>query len=190
MKKPQKVAVALLAAALLAGCAETIIVGGVTGGVVASDRRTAGSFIDDEGIELKAASAISKDEALKDVHINVTSLNGVVLLTGEAPEQAQLDKVLAHVRQVPRVRRVVNEVRLAPPTAYSSRLNDTWLTTKVKSKMVGDEKLDILNIKVVTENGVVYLLGLAKKAEADHAAEVARQVGGVQKVVKLFEYQD
>jgi len=191
MKKLLGVTVALLAAAtLLAGCFEAVVVGGATGAVAAADRRTAGSFIDDEGIEIKASAAISRDEALKDVHINVTSMNGVVLLTGEAPEAAQRDKVLAHVRDVPRVRRVVNEIRIAPPTAYSSRFNDTWLTTKVKSKMVGDKELDALNIKVVTESGVVYLLGLAKRAEGERAAEVARQVGGVQKVVKLFEYQD
>lgn len=191
MKNPLRVAVPLLTAAmLLAGCAEAIVAGGAAGAVVASDRRTAGSFIDDQGIELKASAAISKDPALKDVHVNVTSMNGVVLLTGEAPTEAQRDKILAHVRDVPRVWRVVNELRIAPPTAYSSRANDTWLTTKVKTKMLGDDKLDPVNIKVVTENGVVYLLGLAKRAEGDHAAELARQVGGVQKVVKLFEYQD
>ncbi len=180
----------LLGATTLAGCIEAVVVGGATGAVMATDRRTAGSFIDDESIEIKASAAISKDDSLKDVHINVTSLNGVVLLTGEAPTESQRDKVLTHVREVPRVRRTVNEIRISPPTAYSARFSDSWLTTKVRSKMTGDDKLDSLQIKVVTENGVVYLMGLAKKAEGERAAELASQIGGVQKVVKLFEYQD
>jgi osmotically-inducible protein OsmY len=185
------IVVSLLAAVTtLAGCIEAALVGGATGVVVATDRRTTGSYIDDEGIEIKTSSAISKDESLKDVHVNVTSINGVVLLTGEAPTEAQRTKILEHVRNVPRVRRTVNEIRISPATAYSSRASDAWITTKVKSKMVGDEKLDAMNIKVVTESGVVYLMGLAKKAEAERAAELVRQVGGVQKVVKLFEYTD
>lgn len=180
----------LLGATTLAGCVEAVVVGGATGAVMVNDRRTTGSFIDDQGIEAKANVAISRDDSLKDAHVNVTSLNGVVLLTGEAPTEAQRDKILAHVREVPRVRRTVNEIRISPPTAYSARFSDSWLTTKVRSKMTGDDKLDSLQIKVVTENGVVYLMGLAKKSEGERAAELASQVGGVQKVVKLFEYQD
>ena len=128
------------------------------------------------------------DKSLQDVHINVTSINGVVLLTGEAPTEAQRTKILDHVRVVPRVRRTVNEIRISPATAYSSRMSDTLITTKVKSKMLGDEKLDSLRIKVITEYGVVYLMGVGQKKEAERAAELTRQVGGVQKVVKLFEY--
>ncbi len=180
----------LLGATALQGCIEAVVVGGATGAVMATDRRTTGSFIDDESIEIKASAAIAKDDSLKDAHINVTSVNGVVLLTGEVPTEAQRARILEHVREVPRVRRTVNEIRISPPTAYSARFSDSWLTTKVRSKMTGDDKLDSLQIKVVTENGVVYLLGLAKKSEGERAAELASQVGGVQKVVKLFEYQD
>lgn len=175
---------------LLGGCTPLFVGGAATGAVVASDTRTVGSFLDDEGIEIKSTLSISDDPALKDVHINVTSINGVVLLTGEAPTEAQRAKILGHVRAVPRVRRTVDEIRIAPPTAYSSRMSDTLITAKVKSKMIGDEKLESLRIKVVTEYGVVYLMGLAKKEEAERAAEITRQVGGVQKVVKLFEYLD
>lgn len=175
---------------LLAACAPMIVGGAATGAVVATDTRTTGAFLDDEGIEIKSSLAISDDPSLKDVHINVTSINGVVLLTGEAPTEAQRGKILGHVRAVPRVRRTVDEIRIAPPTAYSSRMSDSLITTKVKSKMLGDDKLDSLRIKVVTEYGVVYLMGLAKKDEAERAADLTRQVGGVQKVVKLFEYLD
>jgi osmotically-inducible protein OsmY len=175
---------------MTAACAPVIVGGAATGAVVATDTRTTGAFIDDEAIEVKATLAISDDPELKDVHINVTSINGVVLLTGEAPTEAQRAKILEHVRVVPRVRRTVNEIRIAPPTAYSSRMSDTLITTKVKAKMLGEEKLDSIRIKVITEYGVVYLMGVAKKAEAELAAGIASQVGGVQKVVKLFEYQD
>ncbi len=175
---------------LLAACAPVIVGGAATGAVVATDTRTTGAFLDDESIEIKSSLAISDDPSLKDVHINVTSINGVVLLTGEAPTDVQRNKIIEHIRGMPRVRRTVNEIRVAPPTAYSSRMSDTLITTKVKSKMLGDEKLDSLRIKVITEYGVVYLMGLAKKDEAERAAELTRQVAGVQKVVKLFEYTD
>lgn len=191
MKHPLLVTLfALSGMNLLGGCAPVLVGGAATGAVVATDTRTAGSFLDDEGIEIKSSLAISDDPALKDVHVNVTSINGVVLLTGEAPTEAQRTKILEHVRVVPRVRRTVDEIRIAPPTAYSSRMSDALITTKVKSKMLGDDKLDSLRIKVITEYGVVYLMGLAKKEESERAAELTRQVGGVQKVVKLFEYLD
>ena len=191
MKHPSIAALlALSGMNLLGGCAPVIVGGAATGAVAAADTRTTGAFLDDESIEIKSSLAISDDPSLKDAHINVTSINGVVLLTGEAPTEAQRTKILEHARVVPRVRRTVNEIRIAPPTAYSSRMSDTLITTKVKSKMLGDEKLDSLRIKVVTEYGVVYLMGLAKKEEAERAAELTRQVGGVQKVVKLFEYLD
>ncbi len=188
--RPLAVLLVFAATNLLAACVPILVGGAATGAVVATDTRTAGSFLDDEGIEIKSSLAISDDASLKDVHVNVTSINGWVLLTGEAPTEAQRNKILEHVRVVPRVRRTVNEIRISPPTAYSSRMSDALITTKVKSKMLGDEKLDSLRIKVVTEYGVVYLMGLAKKAEAERAAELTRQVGGVQKVVKLFEYLD
>ena len=191
MKHPSIVALlALSGMNLLGGCAPVIVGGAATGSAVIADERTTGSFLDDESIEVKSTLAIVDDKSLQDVHINVTSINGMVLLTGEAPTEAQRAKVLEHVRTVPRVRRTVNEIRIAPPTAYSSRMSDSWLTTKVKSKMLGDKQLDSMQVKVVTENGVVYLMGLAKKAEAERATELARQVDGVQKVVKLFEYTD
>jgi osmotically-inducible protein OsmY len=173
------------------GCAELIVVGSATAAVAAHDRRTVGSFVDDEGIEWKAVAAINADDKLyKEVHINVTSMNGVVLLTGEAPTAEQRDGVLTAVRSVPAVRRIVNEIRITPPTTLGSRSNDAWITGKVKSKLVGTEGLDSTRVKVVTENAIVYLLGLVNKKEGELATEAARQVAGVQRVVKLFEYID
>lgn len=191
MKHPLLAALlALSGMNLLGGCAPVIVGGAATGSAVIADERTSGSFLDDEAIEVKVTLAIADDKSLKDVHINVTSINGVVLLTGEAPTEAQRAKILEHVRTVPRVRRTVNEIRIAPPTSYSSRMSDTLITTRVKSKMIGDEKVNAISTKVITEYGVVYLMGLTKKASGDYAAELVRQVDGVQKVVKLFEYTD
>lgn len=184
---------ALLLASLvfLQGCVELLLVGGVTAAVAAHDRRTMGAFIDDKAMVVKATSAINAAEGLtEEVHINVTSVNGVVLLSGEAPTSDARDQVLAAVRTVPGVRRIVNEIRIAAPAPISSRNNDTWLTSKVKAKLVGVENLDSSHIKVITENAVVYLMGLVKKEEAELAAAGAAEVSGIERVVKLFEYLD
>ncbi|OGI52880.1 MAG: hypothetical protein A3B81_01020 [Candidatus Muproteobacteria bacterium RIFCSPHIGHO2_02_FULL_65_16] len=181
----------LLGTTALHGCAPLVVAGGATAVIAAQDRRTVGSFIDDETIEWKAVTAINAVESLKkEVHINVTSVNGTVLLTGEAPTIELRDGVLTQVRGVPGVRRTVNEIRIGPPSTLADRSNDSWLTGKIKTRLVGVENLQSAQIKVVTENAVVYLMGLVKKDEAESATEAARQVGGVQRVVKLFEYLD
>ena len=175
----------------LQGCVELLLVGGATAAVAANDRRTLGAFIDDKAMVVKGTSAINSAEGLTEVvHINVTSVNGVVLLSGEAPTADARDKVLAAMRTVAGVRRIVNEIRIAAPTPVSSRTNDTLLTGKVKATLLGVKNLDSSNIKVVTENSVVYLMGLMKKEEAELAATAAADVGGIERVVKLFEYLD
>jgi osmotically-inducible protein OsmY len=174
----------------LPGCAALVVAGGAAAVMSATDRRTAGAQLDDENIELKTASAIRNDAALKGVHVNVTSFNGTVLLTGETPTAEQRDNVLAAVRAVPGVRRTVNELRIAPASELPYRNNDAWLTTKTKTKLVGTDNLDSSHVKVITENAVVYLMGLVKKSEAEAATNAASEVAGVQRVVKLFEYLD
>jgi osmotically-inducible protein OsmY len=180
--------VLLASVAALQGCAEAVIVGGVTLGVVmAADRRQTEVMFNDQGIEFTAGSKI--DEALKGQgHVNVTSYNYTVLLTGEVPSaQAKADAESA-ASQVPRVRAVVNELQIAGTSSAASRSNDTYITSKVKSSFLGNGKFKPTDIKVVTEAGVVYLLGLVSHEEADAATEVARGTGGVQKVVRVFEY--
>jgi osmotically-inducible protein OsmY len=173
------------------GCVELMAAGAATAVVAASDRRTVGSFIDDNAIEMKAGPAIRAVPGLADqVHINVTSLNGVVLLTGEASAVELRDQVLGAVRDVPGVRRTVNEIRIAPPSTLASRSNDAWLTTKVKTQLASARELESWHVKVVTESSAVYLMGLINRAQGDVAAEAARTVGGVERVVKLFEYLD
>jgi osmotically-inducible protein OsmY len=168
-----------------------VVAGGATAVVVAQDRRSVGAQIDDETIEVRARAAISGEPRLKEqTHINVTSFNGIVLLTGEARDGEARDLALAQVRTVPNVRRIVNEIRIAEPSSMGNRSNDTWLTTKVKSKLTGADGLESRQVKVVTENAAVYLMGLVSRDEAERASEAARSVGGVERVVRVFEYLD
>ena len=177
------------AAAGLNGCA-VVAVGGA-GAAVASDRRSAGSMLDDQSIELQIHDAFNKDEQLFDkVHINVTSYDGIVLLTGEAPSAAQRERAVHHARNIDKVRRVHDEITVAPPSSMLSRSQDTWITTKVKTQLLSNKKVAAHHIKVVTENGSVYLMGIVTRAEGEAATETARYVDGVARVVTIFEYRD
>ncbi len=158
---------------------------------ITRDRRTTGSYIDDQLIESKAKFELLSNEQLKDTtHFNVTSMNGVVLLTGEAPQPEQRTLAVNITQDIPQVRQVVNEVRIAGKSNLGSRSNDAWLTSKVKVKLFDADNLDATRIKVVTEAGIVYLMGLVSRIEGDSAAQAARTVSGVQRVVKVFEYID
>lgn len=186
-------AVALLAS-LLGGCAAVVVTGAATGANAAHDRRTVGAFIDDEGIELKALLAITEDkEVYKQVHVNVISVNGVVLLVGQAPTEELRMKIEDLTRDIEKVRVVHNEIAIAAPNSYMTRSSDTLITAKVKGSLFGikgQEGFDPTRVKVVTENGIVYLMGILYRLEADAVATRASRVSGVQKVVKLFEYLD
>jgi len=187
-KRWAAVALLLVSAAALQACAEALIVGGVAAGVVmAADRRQTEVMFSDQRIEFNAGSRI--DDALKgEGHINVTSYNYTVLLTGEVPTaQAKADAEKAAL-EVQNVKTVVNELQIAGTSSTASRSNDAYITSKVKSNFLGNEKFKPTDIKVVTEAGVVYLLGLVTRDEADAATEIARGTGGVQKVVRVFEY--
>lgn len=180
-------AVVVLAAAA-SGCVGIVAGGAATGAAVAHDRRTTGTFVEDQAIELKAIKAILEDEQLHGrTHINVTSYNTVVLVTGEAPDEALRNRVIEVVRAIPKVRHVYDEIAIAAPSSMISRSSDTLITAKVKTQLFTDSDIDGTRVKVVTERGIVYLMGLVSGAEAERAVEVARKVGGVQKVVKLFE---
>lgn len=176
---------------LAQGCAPVILAGGATAGVVATDRRTFGAFVDDSAIELKARKALNSDPEIgDDVHVNITSLNGIVLLTGETTTGELRDRVIEHIRNIQGIRRVVNEIRVAEPRAFMYTSNDSWITGKVKSRLIGTENIPSAHIKVVTENSVVYLMGLVTQKEGELAASSTQQVSGVARIVKLFEYLD
>ena len=171
---------------LLAACGTT---GGRAGDAGGSSGRTTDTVIEDQAIEMKALRRISKDQSVYErTHVNVTSYNTVVLVTGEAPTEGLRSKIIEIVRGVEKVSKVYDEIAIAGPSALTARTSDTLLTGKVKTQLFGSKEVDATRIKVTTERGVVYLMGLVPRKQGDAAAEIARRVGGVQRVVKLFEY--
>lgn len=177
---------------MLQGCAPIAVTGATTAvSTLASDRRTTGTIVEDEAIELKSRLALSGNKELnKRVHINFVSYNTSVLVSGEAPTEEDRQAVIDHVESVEKVSRVFDEITIAAPSSLLSRSADSVITGKVKTKLVAEKDLSSFHIKVVTQNGVTYLMGLVSREEGDKATEVARQTGGVQKVVKLFEYRE
>ena len=178
---------ALIPALALQGCPAVIGVGGVAAVSSLEDRRTTGTQLDDSSIESRAASRIAERIGERG-HINVTSFNRAVLLTGEAWDEGVRAEAEKLVAEVPNVRSVTNEIRVAGIASATSRANDATITAKVKGGFVNAKELNPLHVKVVTEAGVVYLLGLVTEAEADKATEIARTTGGVRKVVRVFDY--
>lgn len=153
------------------------------------DERSSGSYLDDEIIETKALVNLDKtNEGLAQAHIVVTSYNGVVLLAGQVPSEQLRQLAAKTVANISKVKRVHNELTISGNTSMVARSNDAWITTKVKTKLLASSETEGSRIKVVTENGVVYLMGLLTRDEADRAAETARRTAGVQKVVRIFEY--
>lgn len=177
---------------LFQGCAPVAITGATTAvSTVAADRRTTGTMIEDEAIEIKSRLALSDLKELNDrVHINFTSFNTTVLVSGEAPTEEDRQAVIDLVKNVEKVTVVHDEITVAAPSSLLSRSADSVITAKIKAKLIAEQDLSTLHIKVVTENGVTYLMGLVSEEEGDIATEVARRTGGVQKVVKLFEYRE
>ena len=182
-------AAALLAVFMLEGCVEAVIVGGAaaTGAFVVADRRQPEIVAGDERVGLTALSRVRNRFGDK-VHFNVTSYNYNVLLTGEVPDaqtKAEIEKI---VMQIAQVKGVVNELQVAGRSTLGARGNDTYLTGRVKAAFVAENKFAANHVKVVTEAGVVYLLGLVTRKEADDATAIARSISGVGKVVRVFEY--
>jgi osmotically-inducible protein OsmY len=174
----------------LQGCAGLVIAGGATAGAMANDRRTSGAYVDDETIEWKIIDVLYQDEQIDEqTHLNATSYNGIVLLTGEIPSDEMRAKIGEKIRGVRGVRQFHDETSIAAPSSMMSRSGDTWITSKVKTAMLTDDTDMGARTKVVTDKGVVYLMGIVSPQEADKLTDIARRVGGVQKVVKVFEYQ-
>ncbi|USD20563.1 BON domain-containing protein [Microbulbifer sp. VAAC004] len=180
---------ALAATALLGGC--STVMEATHDGPIQQDpgKRSLGTYIDDERIETIVTVNINKAHPdLKTSNIDVTSFNGVVLLTGQVPDQELRLLAGRTASQVQNVRQVYNETQVRGKVTFLASTSDTWLTTKVKTNLLAHKEIDGARIKVVTENGVVYLMGLLTPAEAERAADLTRSIGGVQKVVKAVEY--
>jgi len=171
----------------LAGCAPLLLGGAAVGGVlVATDRRTSGTQLEDESIELKAGRRVG--EVFGDSgHVNVTSYNRTVLVTGEAPNEAGAEALRKSISEIENVRAVVNELAVMGSSSITSRSNDTIITSKVKASFVDAKDVQANAIKVVTERATVYLMGRVTEREASRAVDIARGVGGVAKVIRVFE---
>src|SRR5436309_871102 len=181
-------AAALLASLLLNGCIPVIVAAGVGGAtLVATDRRSVGAQADDEAIELKIANEIAARYG-ETVHVNATSYSGIVLLTGEVPDQGAYASIGNIAASTDRVRSVHNDLAIGPLTPLSARSNDTFITSKVKARFVEANKFAANHVKVVTERGVVYLMGSVRRDEADAAAQIASTTQGVVRVIRVFEY--
>ena len=179
---------ALLAVLLLEGCVEAVVIGGAaTGAFVAADRRQPEVVAGDERVGITALSRIG-DRYGERVHVNVTSYNYNVLLTGEVPNEQVKAGIEKLVVEIPQVKGALNELQVAGPSTLASRGNDTYLTGRVKGAFVTENKFQANHVKVVTEAAVVYLLGLVTRKEADDATAIARSTSGVKKVVRSFEY--
>ena len=153
--------------------------------------RTMGRVIEDDNIETKSRVNIhAADEKFDDAHLNIVSYNGYVLVAGQVQSEALKAKATEVVRKVRGVRRIYNELEVQAPSSGMTRTSDTWITTKVKSWLLGSSATEGLRIKVVTENGVVYLMGLATRAEAERVSNAVSGISGVQRVVRLFELLD
>ncbi|MCK9379815.1 MAG: BON domain-containing protein [Sulfuritalea sp.] len=185
-RKMRNLAALALCTPVLAGCFGAAAVGVGTGALMLTDRRNPETYISDEALEIRALNRITEKYG-DNTHVNAVSYNRMVLLTGEAPTAAIKADVEKLAASVPNVKAITNEVAVAGPSTYGGRSNDSYITSKVKARFVDANKFAANHVKVITEAGVVFLLGLVTQAEADAAVEIARTTGGVQKVVRVFE---
>ncbi len=174
----------------LTACAPLVATGvGATAVVVADDRRTPGTALDDEGIEFKLSEKISTYFS-NSVHVNVTSYNHMVLITGEVPNDQSKQAITSMAYGLKNVKHVVNELRFGANSSFATRSHDSFLTSKVKARMFDATSFKANHIKVVSENGIVYLMGLVTRQEGKDAAYWASTTVGVSEVIKVFEYTD
>jgi len=189
-KVQRPLAMSVLCGAMLAslsGCVALVAGGAISGTLAASDRRTFGAQTEDRAIEVKSGIKVNNVGG-NDVHVNINSFNRRALLTGEVPDEATKARIEREIRGIEGVVDVINELEIAGPASYTSRSNDTLITTKVKASLVDAKDISANSYQVVTERGVVYLQGRVTQREGQIGADIARGVSGVTKVVKVFEY--
>jgi osmotically-inducible protein OsmY len=184
--KSLAVLLSLVAVLLLAGCPAAIIGGGAVAYGTIEDRRTSGTMIDDDSIESRVSRGV-RERYGENTHVNVTSFNRSVLLTGEVPEEARRAEIEKLAQGSANVRNIANELQVGAPSSLGARANDSYITTKVKGRLLDSNKVNPIHVKVVTEAGVVYLMGIVTEQEAADAVDVARNTGGVVKVVRIFD---
>lgn len=190
-RKPLLTSLLLAAALGLAGC--TTVTSVTHQGTIDENygKRTAGAQVEDQSIETKISHNLRRTDArLGDARINVDSYNSVVLLTGQVPSQELKEKATEVAGGVRNVREVHNELAIAANLPASQRLSDSWLNTRVRASLAANERIESGRIRVVTENDSVYLMGIVSRAEADRIVEAVSDVGGMQRIVKVFDYTD
>lgn len=184
-----KLSAVLLIFSLLQGCAAVAVVAVGTSASMATDRRSIGNQIDDQTIEVEAYNEIKKNESLSDnTNLSIISLNGSVLVIGQAPNTYLRDQAIKIINNINGVARIHNQVRIGNLTSITTKSNDVWLTSKVKSALFASDEISGRRIKVITENAEVFLMGLVTKKEADTAVNITRNISGVSRVFKAFEY--
>jgi len=192
MKLNKLISISLLATtlSLLQGCVAVAVVGVVGGASVASDNRSLGNQIDDQKIELVAHNELAKIKALKDnANLQVISVNGSVLIIGQTLNSYLRDQAVKTISGIDGIVQVHNQVRIGNTVSITTKTNDIWLTSKVKTALFASDKLNAANVKVVTENGEVFLMGIIKQEDANIAVDIARNISGVNRVFKIFEYK-
>lgn len=187
--KTARIAGIFMLASALQSCAVATVVAVTAGATMVADRRTFSKQIDDQSIEFVAHNELNKQKALsKNTNLHVVSMNGTVLVIGQAPNSYLRDLAIKTIQDVPDIVTIHNQVRIGSTTAITTQSNDIWLTSKVKSALLANGEVNAKDIKVVTENSEVFLLGLVTQQEADIVVEIARNINGVSRVFKAFEY--
>jgi len=180
----------LITSLLVSGCSAIVVGGSASVAAVAVDKRTAGDMLEDENIELKFLKLFYDNKKINQVsHINFTSYNGWVLLTGETNSEKAKLAIENLATDIKNVKRVFNELRVSGMSSIGSRTADSYLTAKIKVQLLGNDATSGFHTKVVTENGIVYLLGLLSTKQADIVINVVRKISGVERIIKLFDYQ-
>ncbi len=179
----------LMLASALQGCAVATVVAVTAGATMVADRRTFGKQIDDQTIEFRAHNELAKQKALsKNTNLHVVSMNGMVLIVGQAPNTYLRDLAIKTIEDVADIVVIHNQIRISSTTAVTTQSNDIWLTSRVKAALLANGDVNAKDIKVVTENSEVFLLGLVTKVEAEIVVEITRNINGVSRVFKAFEY--
>jgi len=187
--KYSKLVSILIFAAAIQGCAVATVVAITAGATMATDRRSFGNQIDDQSIEFSAYNNLAKQKALADnTNLHIVSVNGSILIVGQAANTYLRDLAVKTITHVKGVNQVHNQIRIGSNTSITTQTNDIWLTSKVKSALFASNEVNAKDIKVVTENGEVFLLGLVSKKEAESAIDITRNISGVSRVFKAFEY--
>ena len=185
----KKLAIVLSTTFFLQGCIIAALGGGAAAAKVGTDPRTAGTQVDDETLEFKVENAVEKDAQIKtEGRVNAVSYNGRVLLIGQVPNSGVKDTAADLAKGVEGVNDIYNELTVGPKISFAQISKDSWITTQVKSKMLVDGRVKATDVKVISENGEVFLLGTVTHAQADAAADIASKISGVQKVIKVFKY--